>query len=735
MASEDLPHRPLRQTVATRWTWHSFMRSLDRVRRPLLALFVLVVAVGSIGFVRVEQNPNVLVYFDPARSDRQEFETVEARFGRVDEIAFLVRARMGTVTDIDGLALIASLQNGAAEIDGVARTRSLLDLGGIAMPSAPDEITLAQWSWQIEQGALQAGDDARAFLSDDHTVGVVSAEVPRDSRAQDGAASRSAIVADAEALRDRLETSAPGFEILMTGRLVIDEVFARTGNSEAARKAVAQALAIVLVLFLVFRSWRVALALMALNGCATVLAMGALGFAGITLQGIASAMPTVLLSVGVATGVHVVLSWQRLAVEVAPERWEGERTGVVAEAVRENAVPVTLSLLTTLISFLCLNFSVSPPFRQLGNVTAGGLAITLVLTFTLLPTILLALPRPKRGHVPLRRTMGGLARAVTHHRRILLALLALCLPLAALGVKDVRFDDVFRHYFDESYEIRRATDLFEDKLIGTTVVTASVPFPERDRTTRIADLGEWIEAQPHVSAVDLPDTEAPNTTGSVRDIDAEGANARIEIVLRDASSADTLAFADALDGRIEELTGPGGMVTGLPILSGRLSIDSAKSMVVATGTAVVAVSLVLLLVLRDLRLGLIALVPNLLPMVAAFALWGALVGNVSFAATIVATLTFGIVVDDTIHFLTRYKVLREGGLSPESAARAAVSTVGAALVVTSFALIAGFAAFGWSGFLVNQHFGLLSAFTIGFALLADILFLPPLLVWLDRDSR
>ena len=158
-------------------------------------------------------------------------------------------------------------------------------------------------------------------------------------------------------------------------------------------------------------------------------------------------------------------------------------------------------------------------------------------------------------------------------------------------------------------------------------------------------------------------------------------------------------------------------------------------MVVATGTAVVAVSLVLLLVLRDLRLGLIALVPNILPMVAAFALWGALVGNVSFAATIVATLTFGIVVDDTIHFLTRYKMLREDGHSPQVAAKTAVSTVGAALVVTSLALIAGFAAFGWSGFLVNQHFGLLSAFTIGFALLADILFLPPLLVWLDRKTR
>ena len=735
MASEDLIHYRSQGAPRMARSWDGFVRSLDRRRRPLLALFVLAVAIGSIGFMRIQQDPDVLVYFDPSRSDRQEFEFVEQRFGRVDEVAFLVRARTGTVTGIDGLALIAALQQDAAKIDGVTRTRSLLDLGGIATPSAPDEITLAQWSWYVEQGALRAQERARAFLSEDLTVGVVSAEVPRNSSEENEDAVRSRIVADAQALRDRLSETDPNFEILMTGRLVIDEVFARTGNSEAARKAAVQALAIVLVLLFVFRSGRVALALMALNGCATVLAMGALGFAGVTLEGIASAMPTVLLSVGVATGVHVVLSWQRAAIGIAPERWELERTRAVTEAMRENAVPITLSLLTTMVSFLCLNFSVSPPFRQLGNVTAGGLAITLVLTFTLLPAILLALPRPKSSRAPLGRPMAMLARIVTCHRRVLLVLLALALPLATLGVKELRFDDVFRHYFDESYEIRRATDLFEDKLIGTTVLSASVPLPERESAGMIDELGAWIRAQPHVSAMDLPDLDTPNTSGNVRDIDADGANARIEIVLRDASSADTLAFADALDARIAEAVGPGGIVTGLPILSGRLSIDSAKSMVVATGTAVVAVSLVLLLVLRDLRLGLIALVPNILPMVAAFALWGALVGNVSFAATIVATLTFGIVVDDTIHFLTRYKMLREDGHSPQVAAKTAVSTVGAALVVTSLALIAGFAAFGWSGFLVNQHFGLLSAFTIGFALLADILFLPPLLVWLDRKTR
>ena len=175
------------------------------------------------------------------------------------------------------------------------------------------------------------------------------------------------------------------------------------------------------------------------------------------------------------------------------------------------------------------------------------------------------------------------------------------------------------------------------------------------------------------------------------------------------------------------------VVTGLPILSARLSLDSARSMLLATALALVAVSVLLLLAVRNARLGLVSVVPNLLPIIMAFGAWGVLVGEVSFAATVVAALTFGIVVDDTVHIVLKYRRARSRGLAPDVALVSSFRSVGVAVLVTTLAIGTGFATFAASGFLVNQHFGLLSALTLAAALVADLLFLPPLLLWAERE--
>ena len=133
-----------------------------------------------------------------------------------------------------------------------------------------------------------------------------------------------------------------------------------------------------------------------------------------------------------------------------------------------------------------------------------------------------------------------------------------------------------------------------------------------------------------------------------------------------------------------------------------------------------------------MRLGLVSLVPNFLPAAMAFGLWGYLVGRVGLAGSVVTAMAFGIIVDDTIHFLSKYvKSRREGLLAPE-AVRAAFRTVGQALWTTTAVLSLGFLVFASSGFELSWALGLLITITIVFALLADFLLLPPLLMAIDR---
>ena len=134
------------------------------------------------------------------------------------------------------------------------------------------------------------------------------------------------------------------------------------------------------------------------------------------------------------------------------------------------------------------------------------------------------------------------------------------------------------------------------------------------------------------------------------------------------------------------------------------------------------------------RLGLISLVPNFIPAAMTFGLWGYLVGRVGLAGSVMTTIAFGIIVDDTIHFMSRYLKARRMGLSAPKAVRATFRIVGQALWTTTAVLTLRFLVFASSGFEPSRALGLMVSITLVFALLADFLLLPTLLMAIDRKE-
>ena len=152
--------------------------------------------------------------------------------------------------------------------------------------------------------------------------------------------------------------------------------------------------------------------------------------------------------------------------------------------------------------------------------------------------------------------------------------------------------------------------------------------------------------------------------------------------------------------------------------------------------AIALIGVTMMVMLRSLRYGIISFVPNMLPAMMAFGLWGLLVGEINLGLSIVSGMCLGIIVDDTVHFLSKYlRARREQNLDAEDAVRYAFSTVGAALIVTSVVLAAGFTILAQSTFGFNGDMGKLSAIIIALALAADLLLLPPLLMFLDRNHK
>jgi predicted RND superfamily exporter protein len=174
----------------------------------------------------------------------------------------------------------------------------------------------------------------------------------------------------------------------------------------------------------------------------------------------------------------------------------------------------------------------------------------------------------------------------------------------------------------------------------------------------------------------------------------------------------------------------------LSLMFAHISERNINQMLTGTVLALLLISGVLLLALRSIKLGMVSMVPNLVPAAMAFGFWGMFVGEVGLTIAVIGTMTLGIIVDDTVHFLSKYRRARnEHHLNSQDAVKYAFSTVGKALFVTTVVLVAGFSTLTFSGFKLNSDMGLMAAVAIGIALVVDFLFLPPLLMAVDRQCE
>ena len=174
---------------------------------------------------------------------------------------------------------------------------------------------------------------------------------------------------------------------------------------------------------------------------------------------------------------------------------------------------------------------------------------------------------------------------------------------------------------------------------------------------------------------------------------------------------------------------------GLSLIWAEITHRNIRSMLKGSLGALLLISIIMTAALRNLKLGLISLVPNLVPPAMAFGVWGFLNGQVGLALSVVVAMTIGIVVDDTVHFLSKYeRARREQGMNPSQAVRYAFQTVGTAMWVTTVALVAGFSLLTLSRYRMSSEMGQMCAIVIGLALLMDYLLLPSLLLKTDRED-
>jgi predicted RND superfamily exporter protein len=456
------------------------------------------------------------------------------------------------------------------------------------------------------------------------------------------------------------------------------------------------------------------------------------------------------------------------------------RRSAMRESLRINLTPVFLTTLTTAIGFLSLNASEAPPFRDLGNMSAMGVALAFLLSIGLLPAVLMVLPlrtpkAPPRGGDAMPRLAGFVVR---HRRWLLWSGLAVGLALVAQAPRNV-LNDNFVQYFASGNPFREATEFATEHLTGIYTIEYSLPAPgeggvnEPEYLVHLQAFADWYREQPavlHVNVLSdtmkrlnknlhgdqpewyrLPDERAlaaqylllyefslPFGLDLNNQINVQKSATRMVVtlqtvttneLLRLESDAQTWLAAHAPDYMQAHSASPA-------LMFAHISYRNIRAMLEGTLVALLLISGVLVFALRSWRTGLLSLVPNLLPIGMGFGVWALLDGQIGLALSVVAAMTLGVVVDDTVHFLSKYlRARRAEGLDPQEAVRYAFGTVGTALWVTTLVLALGFGVLALSDFAMNAEMGLLTAVTILLALLADFLLLPPLLMQFGDKSH
>ncbi|MDH3452573.1 MAG: MMPL family transporter, partial [Gammaproteobacteria bacterium] len=505
-----------------------------------------------------------------------------------------------------------------------------------------------------------------------------------------------------------------------------------------------------------------------------VMAMGITGWLGIKLTPPSATAPTLIMTLAVADCVHMLVTFGHNLREGM------DRRTAMVESLRINFHPIFLTSVTTAVGFLSMNFSDVPPFHDLGNITAIGVMLAFVLSVTFLPALAVILPIEARGAERGNVLMEKLAGFVIDRRRPLLWVMGLFIVGLTAAIPKNELNDVFVEYFDSSVPFRVKTDHVQDRLTGLYFIDYSIDSAD---TNGVADpkylaivdeFVAWLRAQPEVMHVNtftdtmkrlnknmhaddeayyrLPDDRGlaaqylllyemslPYGLDLNNQLNVSKSATRVSATLETMSTVDTLKFAKRADRWLAENgDGMSTQAASPTLMFSHIGMRNIQAMLLGTTVALVVISLILIVALGSLKFGLISLLPNLVPAGMAFGLWGLTVGQVGLAVSVVAAMALGIVVDDTIHFLSKYlRARRELDLDEQQAVRYAFSTVGVALTVTTIVLFAGFMVLAQSNFEVNAGMGLLTAITIVIALVVDFLFLPPLLMLIEekRNAR
>ena len=716
------------------------------------------------------------IWFSDDNPQYLDFSSIQKTFVKSDNVVILITPKDGKVFNQQTLDSVEWLTNAAWQIPFSTRVDSLSnfqytyaveddlvveDLIKGAINLSPQQLT------KIKNIALSEPLLLNSAISSDASVTAVNVTINLPKGDPEGSPKVTGFTRD---LIKQLKERNPDIEVRLTGLVVMDNAFMEASMGDMGSLTLIMFSLILVGLLFFLRSITATLSILVVIIMSIVSTMGFAGWLGVQLTPVSAAAPTIVMTIVVANAVHILITM------IHNMRSGLEKRLALSESLRVNMQPVILATITTVVGFLTMHFSDVPPFHHLANMVAAGVLVSFLLSMTFLPWLLMLLPvRIKVSDNKGQAKMKALAEFVINKRKQVLISMSLLTVLAAALIPMNIVNDKIWEFFDESVAFRVDTDYASEHLTGPYYLeyglasnqTGGISNPEY--LSMLDQYKTWLYQQDEVVHVNIlsdimkrlnknlhNDDQSMYTLPADRElaaqylllyemslpygldlnnqINVDKSSTRVTVSLHTLSNNEMIDFNHRAQTWLDE-NAPGitHSVGSPQFMFSHISLRTVTQMTSGVAFALLLISVLILISLRSFKIGLISLVPNLVPPMISFGLWALLVGEVGFALALSVSMIIGIIVDDTVHFLSKYmRGRREKGLTSEEAIRFAFENVGPALVITTAVLTAGFSVLMLSTFKLNFELGLITAMTITIALIIDFLLLPALLLTFDN---
>jgi predicted RND superfamily exporter protein len=754
---------------------NSIAQNLVRWRWLFALLSLLVVFTMASGARFLSFATDYQVWFSDDNPQYLDFSSIQKTYVKADNVVNLITPKDGEVFNQKTLSSVEWLTDAAWKIPFSTRVDSLSNFQ--YTHASEDDLIVADLVEnaqslsnielaKIKQIALNEPLLLNSAISADARVTAVNVTINLPEGDPEGSPKVTQYTRD---LIDQLKQRNPDIDVHLTGLVVMDTAFMEASMTDMGSLTLVMFLLILIGLLFFLRSITATLSILVIIIMSIASTLGFAGWLGVQLTPVSASAPTIVMTIVVANAVHILITM------IHNMRAGMEKRSALSESLRVNIQPVVLATITTMVGFLTMHFSDVPPFHHLANMVAAGVLISFMLSMTLLPWLLMLFPvRVKVSSNKAGQTMSNLAEFVIQKRKpVLWSMAGITLLLSALIPLNIVNDRIWE-FFDESVAFRVDTDYASDHPTGPYYIEYGLESNQQGGISSpeylqvLDQYRSWLYQQPEVVHVNVlsdvmkrlnknlhgddPDwyripenrnlaaqylllyeMSLPYGLDLNNQINVDKSGTRVTVSLHTLSNNEMIAFNDRAQSWLNETAPWITQTVGSPqFMFSHISLRTVKQMTAGVAFALVLISVLILLSLRSIKIGVISLIPNLVPPMMSFGLWALLVGEVGFALALSVSMIIGIMVEDTVHFLRKYKRGRsEKHLTAEEAVRYAFTNVGPALVITTAVLAAGFSVLMLSTFKLNFELGLITAMTITIALVVDFLLLPAMLLTFD----